>query len=110
MRLGEHQEAFAEDFTKLLTKAFELGYKARLGEVQRTAEQQTIYVKTGRSKTMNSMHLLKCAADVFFVKDGVIVVPEELGVFWQSLNPLNQAGMFWKTFKDAPHFQRTVPE
>ncbi len=108
MTLGQHQEAFAKDFVKLLSKAFELGYDVRLGELQRTTEQQELYIKTGRSKTMNSMHLKKCAVDLYFVKAGQIVYPEEIGKYWESLNPLNQAGMFWKTFKDAPHYERRV--
>ena len=108
MTLGQHQEAFARDLVKLLTTAFELGYEARLGELQRTPEQQDIYMKTGRSKTMDSMHLKKCAIDIYFMKKGQIVYPEELGKFWESLDPKNQAGMFWKKFKDAPHFERRV--
>ena len=108
MRLGEHQEAFSRDLVKLLSKAHELGYGVRIGEVFRTAEQQAIYLKTGRSKTSNSMHLKKCAADLHFTRGGQLCYPEVLGRFWESLDPLNQAGMFWKNFKDDPHFQRTI--
>jgi peptidoglycan L-alanyl-D-glutamate endopeptidase CwlK len=108
MKLGEHQEAFSKDLVKLLSKAHELGYGVRIGEVYRTAEQQAIYLKTGRSKTSNSMHLKKCAADLHFIRGGQLCYPEALGRFWESLDPLNQAGMFWKNFKDDPHFQRTV--
>jgi hypothetical protein len=106
MTLGQHQEAFAKDLARLLQEAFKLGYEARLGELQRTPEQQEIYIKTGRSKTMDSMHLKKCAIDIYFTKDGKIVYPEEIGRFWESLSPLNRAGMFWKKFKDAPHYER----
>ena len=108
MTLGKHQEAFAVDLAKLINKATELGYGVRIGEVFRTPEQQAIYIKEGKSKTNNSMHLKKCAADLHFTKNGELVYPDELGRYWESLNPLNQAGMFWKTFKDSPHFQRTV--
>jgi peptidoglycan L-alanyl-D-glutamate endopeptidase CwlK len=108
MKLGEHQEAFSKDLVKLLSKAHELGYGVRIGEVYRTAEQQAIYLKTGRSKTSNSMHLKKCTADLHFIRGGQLCYPEALGRFWESLDPLNQAGMFWKNFKDDPHFQRTV--
>lgn len=108
MTLGEHQEAFTADLTKLLMEAHRLGYKIRLGEVFRTPEQQEWYVKTGRSKTFNSMHLKKCAADIHFFKDGKVCYPVELGRFWETLSPTNQAGMFWKTFKDDPHFERRV--
>lgn len=107
MTLGEHQEAFAIDLMKLLLKATELGYGIRIREVQRTVEQQQLYIKSGASKTMNSMHLKSCAADIYFMKNGQVASAEELGRYWESLNPLNQAGMFWASFKDAPHFQRT---
>lgn len=106
MTLGQHQEAFSFDLARLLTEAFRRGYKVRIGEVERPVEMQKIYVSTGRSKTMNSMHLKKCAADLHFTKDGILCYPEELGRYWESIDPLNEAGMFWKSFKDSPHFQR----
>ena len=106
MTLGKHQEAFSRDIVKLLQYAFQKGYEARLGEFQRTEEQQKIYIKLGRSQTKNSMHLKKCAADIYFTKDGKLVYPEELGRYWESLSLANRAGMFWKSFKDGPHYER----
>lgn len=108
MSLGYEQEQFALDVIKLLTKATELGFGIRIGEAERTIEQQKLYVQTGRSKTMNSMHIKKCAIDLHFTKDGVLHYPQELGDYWESLNPLNQWGGNWNSFKDKPHFQRTV--
>jgi peptidoglycan L-alanyl-D-glutamate endopeptidase CwlK len=108
MSLGQHQEAFSRDLVKLLQFAFERGYEVRLGEVLRTTEQQAIYLKTGRSKTMNSMHLKKCAADLHFTQNGNLVYPQELGTFWESLNALNSWGGNWKSFHDAAHFERRV--
>lgn len=108
MTLGTEQQCFSRDVSNLLLRAFALGYEVRIGEAQRTVEQQEIYIKTGRSKTMNSMHIKKLAIDLHFTKDGQLCYPEELGAYWQQLDRRNQAGMFWKTFKDAPHFQRTV--
>jgi len=108
MTLGEHQEAYTRDHVKLLLRAFELGYEVRKGEAQRMPEMQAIYVQTGRSKTFNSMHIKKLADDLHFMKGGKLCYPEELGRYWESLNPLNQAGMFWKSFKDSPHFERKV--
>ena len=106
MTLGAHQERFSEHLCALMAFALHKGYGVRMGEVFRTAEQQAIYLKTGRSKTMNSMHLKKCAADLHFTKDGQLCYPEEIGKYWESLDPLNSAGMFWKSFKDSPHFER----
>jgi hypothetical protein len=108
MTLGQHQEAFSKHLVMLLQKAFSLGYEVRMGEVQRPMEMQELYVKTGRSKTMNSMHLKKCAADLHFVLDGKICYPQELGNYWESLDSVNQWGGNWKKFCDQPHFQRTV--
>lgn len=108
MNLGRHQEAFAKDLVRLMLRAWQLGYEVRIGEVFRTPEQQAIYVKAGRSKTMNSQHLNKTAADLHFTKGGKLCYPQELGDYWESLTPLNQWGGNWKTFKDAPHFQRTA--
>lgn len=108
MKLGEHQQAFARDLVSFLTKVFEKGYEVRIGEVERTLEQQQIYIKTGRSKTLNSMHLKKCAVDLHFLKDGILCYPQELGDMWESLNPLNRWGGNWQSFKDRPHFERKV--
>jgi len=106
MTLGQHQESFSRDLVRLLAHAFELGYEVRMGEVLRTPEQQAIYVKTGRSQTFDSRHLKKCAADLHFTKDGQLCYPEELGQFWESLDPLNSWGGHWKSLKDRPHFER----
>jgi hypothetical protein len=107
MTLGQNQQAFARDLVKLLQQAFESGYEVRVGEVLRTPEQQALYMQTGRSKTMNSMHLKKCAADLHFFKDGQLCYPPELGKFWESLSPsINRWGGNFRSFKDEPHFER----
>ena len=108
MNLGQEQEAFSRDLVQLLMRAHTLGYEVRIGEVQRPVEMQQLYIKQGRSKTMNSMHLKKCAADLHFTKDGELCYPQDLGDFWESLNEKNQWGGNWNSFKDKPHFQRTV--
>ena len=117
MSLREEQSLFAKDVTKLLNKIEELGYEISFGEVLRTTEQQEIYIKTGRSKTNNSMHLKKCAIDLNFFKDGKLVqTPREIGRFWESLSEKNRWGGSWRglietgksTFVDDPHFERQV--
>lgn len=108
MSLREEQSAFAEDLVKLLQWASSKGLQYTVGEVFRPIEMQKIYMQQGRSTTLNSMHLKKCAADVHFFVDGHLCYPMEAGKFWESLNEKNKAGMFWKSFKDAPHFERTV--
>jgi peptidoglycan L-alanyl-D-glutamate endopeptidase CwlK len=112
MSLVNEQAAFLLDMCKLIQKATEMGFVVTGGELARTVEQQQIYVKTGRSKTMNSIHLKRCAIDLNFFKDGKltydIAVLKPVGDYWESLNPKNQWGGNWKSFKDVPHFERRV--
>jgi len=108
MSLGHAQEKFSYDVCKLLTFAMDSGYFVRIGEAQRTVEQQKLYVNSGRSKTMNSMHLKKCAIDLHFIKDGVLCYPDKIGNYWESLSKENKWGGNWNSFKDKPHFERKI--
>jgi hypothetical protein len=112
MRLSDHQAAFLLDYCKLVAKAVELGFKVTPGEIQRPIAQQRLYIKQGRSLTLNSMHVKKCAGDLNFFLDGKYIVDKEilrpLGEYWESLDPLNKWGGNFRNFKDTPHFQRTV--
>ena len=111
MSLVQHQAAFLLDVTKLINKATEMGFAVTGGELFRTAEQQQIYLKTGRSKTMNSNHLKRLAIDLNFFKDGKLVYTKDtlapIGQYWESLNELNRWGGKWR-FVDVPHFERNV--
>ena len=110
MSLVKEQAAFLLDVAKLINFATEQGFVVTGGELFRTAEQQQIYMKTGRSKTMNSLHLKRCAIDLNFFKDGKLTYDIKqrriIGNCWESLNEKNEWGGNWKSFKDVPHFQR----
>ena len=110
MSLFDEQNKFSLDLCRLLVKASELGFMVSLREVGRTAEQQAIYVKTGRSQTMKSNHLRNCAGDIYFMKDGELVLAKAdlqgLGDYWESLDVKNSWGGNWNSFKDIPHFER----
>lgn len=119
MSLGQEQEAFVKDVLRLVDRAMALGFGVRFGEVERPLEMQKIYVQTGRSKTMNSMHLKRCAIDLILVIDGKICTREQikpLGDYWESLDHRNRWGGNWRglvdsgksRFVDAPHFERAV--
>lgn len=130
MKLSDEQARFDDDLTKLREFAKSLGFKVVIGEVARSYEQQKIYFDSGRSRTMNSRHLQKCAADLDFYK---IFPPEKnetwingmgrraieilapIGEFWESLNLKNHwGGNFdrdWSredTWHDVPHFERAA--
>lgn len=112
MSMVDEQFAFLLDVAKTIQYAASLGLKVTAGEMYRTAEQQAIYVKTGRSKTMKSKHLDRLAVDLNFFKNGKLDYEckevQDVGRYWQGLNSRNSAGMFWKSFVDTPHFERRV--
>lgn len=112
MSLVAEQQAFLLDVCRLIAFATKQGLVVTGGELFRTAEQQEIYVKTGRSKTMNSLHLKRCAIDLNFFKDGKLVydtkVLAPVGAYWESLSKKNSWGGNWNSFKDVPHFERRV--
>ena len=117
MTLGEKQELFLLNAAKLILWAFNGGYHIRGGELLRTAEQQQIYLKMGRSKTMNSRHLDKLAIDLNLIKNGSLSNNSEdykpLSEYWMSLHPYNVWGSDWnrnhqytdEKFLDPYHFE-----
>lgn len=112
MSMVAEQAAFLLDVCRLVQHATGLGFTLTAGELFRTPEQQEIYVKTGRSTTMNSLHLSRLAVDFNIFKDGKLVgdkvVLAPLGVFWESLHPLNSWGGNGKKLVDTPHFSRGI--
>lgn len=110
MSLVAEQAAFLLDVARLIFRATELGFVVTAGELYRSPEQQEIYVKTGRSKTMNSLHLQRLAVDLNFFKDGKLcydrAVLAPLGAYWEAQHPLNSWGGNGKTLVDTPHFSR----
>ena len=112
MSLNKEQAAFLLDVCKLVTHATEQGFVVTGGELARTPEQQAMDFKTGRSKTMNSIHLKRCAIDLNFFKDGKIIWDKTtiapLGEYWESLHIKNRWGGNFKSLVDCPHFERNV--
>lgn len=106
------QAAFLLDMCKLVQHATTLGFTLTAGELFRTPEQQQIYVKTGRSQTMNSLHLQRMAVDFNIFKDGQLCYDRAtlapLGAYWESLHPLNSWGGNGKKLVDTPHFSRGI--
>ena len=110
------QAEFAADIADLIHYAVNNGYEVTFGEAQRTIEQQEIYVRDGRSKTMRSNHMARLAIDLNFFwreKDGSLIYVcnkkelQSIGDYWEAKRPENKWGGNWKSFKDVPHFQRS---
>lgn len=112
MSLSSEQAAFLLDACKLIEYATQRGWTVTGGELYRTQEQQEIYFKQGKSKTMESNHLKRLAIDLNFLKNGQPVWDKpalaELGAFWESLNPKNRWGGNFKSLPDVPHFERNI--
>lgn len=110
MSLRTEQEAFLLDIIQLIQFAYSKGFTVTSGEFQRPIEMQEIYVKTGRSKTLNSYHIKRLAADLNFFLNGVYSCKKELlqeiGDYWENLDSKNSWGGNWNSFKDVPHFER----
>lgn len=110
MSLRTEQEAFLLDIIKLIQFAYSKSFTVTAGEFQRPIEMQEIYVKTGRSKTFDSKHIKRLAADLNFFLDGIYACNketlQEVGDYWESLSSKNSWGGNWNSFKDVPHFER----
>lgn len=112
MSLVNEQAAFLLDVCELVKFATNQGFQVTGGELFRTPEQQQIYLKTGRSKTMQSNHLKRLAIDLNFIRDGQLcydkLALEPIGQFWEGLHPKNRWGGHFSSFKDMPHFERNI--
>lgn len=112
MSLVAEQAKFLLDVCTLIQWCTEQGWTVTGGELLRPVEMQEIYVKGGRSKTMNSKHLQRLAIDLNFFRDGTYICTKEelssIGKKWESLSPSNRWGGNFSNFKDCPHFERTI--
>lgn len=110
MSLVPDQAAFLLDVCKLIQFATDKGFSVTGGELWRSPEQQAIYVKTGRSKTMRSRHLERLAIDLNFFVGGRlcydVTIIRPVANYWESLHPLNSWGGNGVAIKDVPHFSR----
>lgn len=114
MSLSMQQMLFVQDVVALINFAWQQNFDLTFGEVYRTLEQQEIYVRTGRTKTMKSQHLKRLAIDLNFfdratgelVYDRKRLLP--IGAYWESLSAQNSWGGNWNSFKDLPHFERRI--
>ena len=114
MSLSDKQWTFLINVSKLIQFIKSNGMKATGGELLRTMEQQQIYLKEGRSKTLDSQHLRKLAIDMNFFNGGTYLMGlprdelkpllQEVGDYWESLGDGYQWGGNWN-FWDPGHFQ-----
>lgn len=127
MTLSDKQKIFTRNIGLLIEFAWNNGFTMTFGEVARAKEMQDIYFNTGRSKTKNSRHLQRLAADFNIWFNGIMLfapgindeqykadlqIARPLGEYWESLHPDNVYGGDWnrnsifdETFRDPYHFE-----
>ena len=108
MNLSERQRRFTRMVASLLAFALEKpGVEITLGETYRTPEQQALYVKAGKSRTIESLHCHRLAIDLFLWKNDELTWKVEdyefLGEKWESLGGV--WGGRWEKLRDAVHFE-----
>lgn len=108
-QLLNSQQIFSKNLAKLILFIYENGFEVSIGEVERTRFQQKEYFRLGRSKTMNSNHLKRLAADIFIFKNDELINDKnklyDVGKYWESLHVNNRYGGFFRNFTDVPHFE-----
>lgn len=141
MTLSDKQKIFTFNIHKLIEFIFSKGFEATLGEVARPQSQiwlnyygyeiensngaLSLVKKAPTSKTLQSRHYDRLAADLNLFKDGVYLFQNAatrkkeiemclvIGEFWLSLNTDNVWGGDWnrnhsiadETFPDPYHFE-----
>ena len=112
MKLSENQIIFSLNIADLIHYANSLSIGLTFGDAYRPLYLQKHYLATGKSKTMNSMHLKRLAVDFNFFINGKLTYKKDdlqaLGDFWESLHKKNRWGGNFKRFTDTPHFEMYI--
>ena len=112
MKLSENQIIFSLNIADLIHFANSESIGLTFGDAYRSEYLQKHYLATGKSKTMNSMHLKRLAVDFNFFINGKLTYKksdlQKLGDFWESLHHKNRWGGNFKSFLDVPHFEMNV--
>ena len=108
-------ESLSSDFKapveRVLTTLESKGWKPRVAEGKRTAEEQAEKVRKGVSKTNDSKHLCGLAADIIDRRYGWEGLAADKDYqFWKDLGEAAKAegllwGGDWKDFRDVAHVE-----
>lgn len=101
--LRQKQSRFALMVSKLIAKAYEMGYEVTLGDAYRDPRSHGVLGTTVAYGHPNSAHKMRLAIDLNLFKDGVFLTTTEghtpLGAYWESIG-----GSWGGRFKDANHY------
>ena len=93
MTLREKQSKFAGMLGRLLVKAEEIESPLVILCMYRGLSEQQVMVSTGKSKTLESKHLVGLAVDVAFLED----IMDDGKITW-SIDKYTPLGLFWESF------------
>lgn len=116
MKLSDMQRRFPLMVAEFIRQVYDTGFELSFGEAFRTEEQQRLYMRSGRSRTMNSLHRDRLAVDfnLFrdgrYLADGALYRPageiwEALGGSWGGRFGIEPADYSRRTGWDANHFE-----
>ena len=115
MTLQQQQSLFAQHVALLIQYIHAQGYTCTLGEAYRTPEQAKLNAAKGIG-IANSLHTQRLAIDLnIFDPTGNLITDsngyEWLGIYWESLDPLNRWGGYFVSkyggrIVDGNHFER----
>lgn len=105
MSLRKLQSEFALSISKLIQKAYELGYEVTIGDAYRDPRLHgNLGVKLGYGHA-KSAHKVRLAIDLNLFKDGEFLegseAHQQLGEWWESQHPLARWG---GRFNDGNHY------
>lgn len=115
--LSANQQLFTFNVHRLIQFAYSGNFTFTFGEAYRTVEQEDIYVRTGKSKTYDSLHLQRLAIDLNIFHDGRLLFSDKneegndlqliqpVVEYWLSLNSNNRWGGNFKNLFDPNHFE-----
>jgi hypothetical protein len=107
--LRELQSLHVKLIGMLIDWAYYHGYELTWGQTLRMPVEAEANAESGAG-IVNSLHLIKLAADLSLFKNGVLLTEildyEPLGTYWKSLNPLCCWGGDFAS-PDADHFSIT---
>jgi hypothetical protein len=107
--LSQKQRIFSFNLARFICWLHTKGVGVTIGEVWRSKETQQIYVNKGLSKTLNSKHCDKLAADLNFFIKGILTYDYDkikpYADYWLKLNPSNRWGGNFQGFPDTNHFE-----
>ena len=100
--LGDKQERFSLMLSNLISFAYAIGYKIRMGEVYRPPVTAEYYASIGKG-SRNSLHCDKLAVDIALFKNGEYLKDTheyvDLGRYWEA-----QGGAWGGRWGDGNHF------